>query len=107
MTDRHEQLPAEYRAHLRRRLVENAMPDGLHDGLVEYIAARRPTGSFLRAVLTNDLQHAVLRGDEHNVLRLPELIRFLVNYAPAPCWGCEVAVSEWLADRSPVPLVFE
>jgi len=97
----------DYRAHLRQRLVENAVPDTLHDGLVEYCAARRPVGSFLTAVLANDLTDAVCRADERNFRRLKDLCRFLFNYCPAPAWGSREKVAAWLADPEPVPEIFE
>jgi hypothetical protein len=83
------------------------VPRPLHAGLTEYIAARRPVGSFLTAVLSNDLQDAVSRGDPMNRRLLPEIVAFLVNYAPGTCWGTPERVARWLMDPSPVPEIFE
>lgn len=96
-----------YRAHLRRRLVECDVPQSLHDGLTEYFAARRPTGDFLRAVLENDLTMACLRADDVNRFELATIVGFLHNYCPAPAWGSPAAVEAWLADLSRVPEIFE
>jgi hypothetical protein len=96
-----------YRAHLRRRLIEGQVPETLHDGLIEYFAARRPTGSFLEAVLMNDLTQAVSRADPMNRCCLAEIVLFLFNYAPSPAWGSPAAVEAWLADPAPVPEIFE
>jgi hypothetical protein len=63
MTD---QSDDDYRAHLRRRLVQSNVPGPLHEGLIEYFAARRPTGSFLHACLENDLTQACLRASGIN-----------------------------------------
>lgn len=54
-------MTSDYRAHLRRRLVDAGVPPTLHEGLLEYVAARRPTGSFLRACLANDFNDACVR----------------------------------------------
>ena len=97
----------DYRAHLRRRLVETGVPFPLDEGLTEYVAARRPTGSFLRACLANDFKEACVRADDQNALRLVEIARFLVFYVPATAWGSPTAVEAWLADPSPVPEPFE
>lgn len=97
----------DYRAHLRRRLVETRVPVSLHEGLTEYIAARRPTGSFLRACLTNDFKEACVRADELNQPYLVEIARFLVFYVPSMAWGSPAAVDAWLKDPSPVPEPFE
>lgn len=103
----HESSLSDYRAHLRQRLVESQVPDGLHAGLVEYFAARRPVGGFLTAVLSNDLRDAAARADDVNAPRLTDLVRFLFNYCPAPAWGSPEAVEAWLADPDPVPEIFE
>jgi hypothetical protein len=96
-----------YRAHLRQRLLESNVPESLHSGLVEYFAARRPTGSFLRAVLENDLSQACLRADDVNRWHVADLALFLNNYAPSPAWGSPAAVDAWLADPALVPEIYE
>jgi hypothetical protein len=97
----------DYRTHLRNHLAIYAVPNHLREGLVEYLAARRPTGSFLRAVLSNDLKDAALRADDINEFRLVALVRFLVSCAPGTAWGSPEAVTAWLADPSPAPEIFE
>lgn len=99
--------PALYRKHLRDRLVQCHVPDHLHEGLVEYLADRRPTGRFLMSVLTNDLMGAAMRADPLNRHHLADIVLFLINYAPANCWGSEKAVGDWLASTSPVVGVAE
>ena len=98
---------AAYRAHLERRLIESQVPWGLRAGLIEYIAARRPTGHFLRAVLSNDLREACARGDPVSCAHLSELVFFLFNYAPAHCWGSADHVDRWLTATEDPPEVFE
>jgi hypothetical protein len=97
----------DYRAHLRRRLVECDVPQTLHDGLTEYFAARRPTGGFLRAVLENDLLQACLRADDVNRYELATIVLWLHHYASATGWGSPEKVAAWLADPHAVPEVFE
>lgn len=96
-----------YREHLRRRLLESNVPGPLHTGLLEYLAARRPTGGFLRAVLENDLAQAAVRGDEINRWHVADIALFLYSYCPAPSWGSPKVVAAWLADPNPVPEIFE
>lgn len=97
----------DYRAHLLRRLDECDVPSNLHDGLVGYFTQRRPVGSFLTAVLSNDLTQAVLRADCDTGRRLRQLVLFLHNHAPSPAFGSPAAVEAWLADPAPVPEIFE
>lgn len=92
----------EYRRRLRTHLVLEQVPYTLWDGLVEYLVERRPTGSFLTAVLSNDLTSACLRADLFNRPRLATVVLFLVNYAPANAWGSEKNVAAWLASTEPV-----
>jgi hypothetical protein len=100
-------MTSDYRAHLRRRLVETGVPIPLHEGLTEYFAARRPTGSFLKAVLSSDFSQACLRADEANQGQLVAIARFLVWYVPSTAWGSTAAVDAWLQDHSSVPEPFE
>lgn len=86
------------RQHLRSRLEEHRVPEHLHLGLVEYITERRETGSFLKAVLENNLSEAVGRMAPFDGEGLRGLISFLHNHAPAPCWGSPADVKDWLDD---------
>jgi hypothetical protein len=100
-------MTTDYRTHLRNRLSEYVVPYRLREGLVEYLAARRPTGDFLKAVLSNDLQDAALRADAVSEHYLVPLVRVLVHCAPANAWGSPAIVTAWLADPAPVPEIFE
>lgn len=93
----------EQRAELRSKAERAGVPDSLHDGLIEYLVGRRPTGDFLRAVLCNDLRDAALRASESNARELVAIVRFLVYHAPATSWGNETIVSIWLSDPNPTP----
>jgi hypothetical protein len=96
-----------FHEHLSKRLDQCGVPATLHDGLRHYIADRRPVGSFLTAILSNDLAGAVVRADPENRFALPEIVLFLHGYAPSKCWGSPAAVTAWLLDPSPVPEIFE
>lgn len=97
----------EYRAHLYRRLVESDVPEQLHEGLVEYVAARRPVGHFLTAVLSNDLREACARADEICAPKIHRVVFFLYNYATAECWGSADKVQRWLTMGAAPRPVFE
>lgn len=100
-------MATDYRAHLTQRLIECWVPTELHDGLIEYFAARRPTGSFLRACLENNLSDAASRADFNNRFYLREIVSFLIFYCPANAWGSADAVDRWLQDPSPAPEIFD
>lgn len=69
----------------------------LADGLCRYIESGVPTGSFLRAVLENDLREACWRADATNRLLLWEFVCWLHNHAPRDCWGSREKVDAWLS----------
>ena len=73
------------------------LPAGLRGGMERYIEHGVPPGHFLTAVLTNDLRGACERADDVNRHLLWEIVGWLYNEAPAPCWGSPTKVSTWLA----------
>lgn len=73
------------------------LPAYLRGGMYRYIEFGVPPGSFLTAVLTNDLREACARADDNNRVRLWEIVRWLHNEAPAPCWGSPQKMSDWTA----------
>lgn len=65
--------------------------------LRRYIENGIPPGSFLMAVLRNDLSSAVRSADDINKYRIADYIIFLSNYAPSGCYGSPDKVREWMA----------
>lgn len=70
-------------------------------GLVRYKENRIPTGSFLRAILENDLKEAVSRGDHYNIWSIPALVSWCYNNLPSGSWGSPARVSAWLTREEP------
>jgi hypothetical protein len=73
------------------------LPPELRESLERYISQRVETGSFLRAVLENDLRAACERADLQNRYRLFAIVQWLHGNAPSSCWGSTAAVHYWLA----------
>lgn len=71
------------------------IPEYMHTGLHLWIEEGLQPGSFLKAVLCNDLENAVGRADEENLKNLPAYIYFLYNFAPSHCWGSEENFETW------------
>lgn len=84
---------------------ENFSYNGLivpqHDraGLVRYITEHTGVGSFLRAVIQNDLSEAATRADKSNLRNLPAIVIWLRNEAPSECWGSPEKNKAWLKLR--------
>ena len=71
-------------------------PNDLGPSLQRYIEHRIPFGSFMMAVVCNDLQEACACADDRNRHLLWEIVRWLYKEAPDNCWGSKEKVREWL-----------
>lgn len=81
-------------------LTRHGVPEHLHEGLTRYVEHQIRPGSFLRAVLENDLHGAFSHGDPAAIAGLGGLVRWLHNCAPAACWGSPERVRDWLAKET-------
>jgi hypothetical protein len=76
------------------------IPTGVDMVIVEsldrYVKDRIPTGSFLRAVLENDLREAFGRADDRNIRDMFHIVSYCYNKLPGNCWGSKEVVQGWL-----------
>ena len=72
------------------------LPAHMQDGFRRYIERGIPGGSFMTAVLTNDLMGAFSRADDENRARLFDTCKFLHWDAPRGCHGSQDAVDYWI-----------
>lgn len=80
-------------------LSHSEIPEGMHDAVVLYLVHGFPPGSFLTAVLENDLREAVRRGDVDNRRALAAYAIFFHDIFPATAWGSPENVTAWMAYR--------
>jgi hypothetical protein len=52
-------------------------------------------GSFVRAVLCNNLLEACNYADDFNAAALLDIVAWVANKVPAHCWGSEVRFRAW------------
>jgi hypothetical protein len=71
------------------------IPGHLVYGIDAHIQSGQPTGSFLNAVLRNNLRDAIGRADDEALQALPAIVGWFYNEAPAHCWGSPEKVSRW------------
>jgi hypothetical protein len=64
--------------------------------LIRYRDDHIPTGSFLEAVLSNDLRWAVESGDAVNLANLPAFPAWCYNHLPSEAWGSPTAYRNWV-----------
>lgn len=80
-------------------IVEDGCPEHLAESLRAYLEHGRPLGSFLEAVVSNDLIDAVARADSVNMRLLPEIVAFVYTHFPARgvCHGSREIYATWVA----------
>lgn len=74
-----------------------ALPERLQGGAQRYIEHGVKPGSFLTAVICNDLREACGCADDDMRLVLFDIVSWFHNEAPALCWGSREKMAEWLA----------
>ena len=78
----------------------NALPERMRGGITRFRDNGVVPGTFLQAVLENDLVGAVGKADDENVTLLWHYANMLYNAFPARglgCWGSPEAVQDWAA----------
>jgi hypothetical protein len=71
------------------------IPDHCKEGLRGYIEKGEPVGSFLSALLSNDLRKTYEKADDTNIGRIKNYLMFLYNEAPSECWGSPDKYAGW------------
>lgn len=71
------------------------IPNYMIGGLRRYIEHGVPPGSFLTALLSNDLRGTFERADDDNRRCIENYVRFLYNYGPSECWGSPAKFEAW------------
>ena len=71
-------------------------PEACARGLIDYFENGLEPGSFLTALLMNDLKATCACADSENVRLIVDYVRWLYNYAPSVSWGSPEKVLHWL-----------
>lgn len=71
------------------------IPKVIKDSLDLYINEGIMPGSFLRAVLTNDLASAVFKADSNNLAALKDIMLYIYNEVPSDAWGSTTNVVDY------------
>jgi hypothetical protein len=64
-----------------------------------YVKSGLEPGSFLTAVICNDLKEACARADRENIRRLPAIVAYFYNETPSPCWGSRARMDAWMSAK--------
>jgi len=73
------------------------VPRNIQTALTDYIERGIPVGSFLHAVLSNDLFDAVSRTENSDALS--DIVNWIHDCAPQNCYGCEAVVLRWIQEH--------
>lgn len=72
------------------------IPERIMQNLLHYVKGEEAPGSFLYAVLTNDLWGAVGRADQEMKPLIPILVSYIHWEVPSGCHGSKEAVKAWM-----------
>lgn len=71
------------------------VPEHIRDGIKRYIEHGIRPGSFVTAVIQNDLRKAVGQADHVSLMSLPSIVGWFYVYAPALCCGAPERMEMW------------
>jgi hypothetical protein len=72
------------------------LPGSLAPGMERYIEQGIQPGSFLTAVVCNNLKESFMRADDFNQQLMFEIVSWMYNEAPMTCWGSPSRVRKWI-----------
>lgn len=75
------------------------LPGHMRGAMQRYVEDKLPPGSFLEAVLANDLCGACMRADSTNIGCLQDYAAWLKFHAPRQLWGSYQKVDDWINSR--------
>lgn len=83
-----------------REIDYSTVPVDYMAGAVQrYIEQGIEPGSFMRALLSNDLRGAIARADGMNIARIPHWVVWMENNLPGASWGSVQNYEGWIEGR--------
>ena len=75
------------------------IPDRMQAAITRYVENGITPGSFLTAVICNDLQTACAKADDENIHIIPAYAAYFYNEAPSDCWGSFEKMKSWCESK--------
>jgi len=72
------------------------IPASTLQSLRDYVTKGYAPGSFVEAVLSNNLKESFGRADLYNREAMFDIVSYCYNELPAASWGCEEKYISWL-----------
>ena len=73
------------------------IPNHIKGVIDRYVQHGYDGGSFVEALMTNDLVGVFSRGDDENIRYLKDIVQYCYMKIPASCWGSEEKYNKWLS----------
>lgn len=80
---------------LLEKMEQRNVPEHLRGALARWYEEALPPGSFLMAVLSNNLMESFKRSDTNGLKSLDSLVDFLFHHFPMDAWGSRENVDTW------------
>lgn len=77
------------------RILKQVPTEHMRDAVERYLTKGIPGGSFLTAVLCNDLTRSVGQADIENMANICQWASWLYNACPSEAWGSPEKVAAW------------
>jgi hypothetical protein len=74
-------------------------PSVVRNSIDAFVQLGRPTGDFVKAVLSNDLDGAIFRADPINLLMLPHIVAYVRDHVPIGVCGSREAVAAHIESK--------
>lgn len=71
------------------------IPEYTKQAIDRFVSHGTPAGSFVMAVLENNLSQAFARADDNNAANMMDIVRYVFNEIPSPAWGSVDKVNRW------------
>ena len=78
------------------QLYKSKVPEKMHDGIIRYVVFGTRPGSFLRAVISNDLRASIHCGDKENLKMLHTFVHYFYQYAYPELFGSPEKMKHWM-----------
>lgn len=72
------------------------LPEHIQEGIKNYIEQGVPCGSFVKAVICNDLKETCAQADAVNKYEIFNIVSWFCNKAPSACWGSQACYNHWI-----------
>ena len=74
---------------------ETYVPEHTRESIKQWIEHGVDAGSFINALMANDLFLAISKADDRNKTSFTSIVSWIWNYAPAACYGSYDICQSW------------